>query len=171
MIQYQQSVQDKFGQDLFQDQFERDLFLQMRLGKAGQTIKMLKLKEKLMQMSLLQDLLVELVLHYLLWEEELQEQSNHRVCQSSSMWRFLTVKDPSLVKDEWECKDNHDRGMERVDHLSSCETRVWGKSLWRTALLEGWPWIMILILGTSSELELEERSWRTVSVSCHLLSW
>ena len=66
MIQYQQSVQDKFGQDLFQDQFERDLFLQMRLGKAGQTIKMLKLKEKLMQMSLLQDLLVELVLHYLL---------------------------------------------------------------------------------------------------------
>ena len=147
----------------------------MRLGNAGQTIKMLKLREKLMQISLLQDLLVELVLlkllHYLLWEEELQEQSNHRVCQSSSMWRFLTVKDPSLVKDEWECKDNHDRGMERVDHLSSCETRVWGKSLWRTALLEGWPWIMILILGTSSERELEERSWRTVSVSCHLLSW
>ena len=71
MIQYQQSVQDKFGQDLFQDQFERDLFLQMRLGKAGQAMKMLKLMEKLMQMSLLQDLLVDLVLlklsHYLLW--------------------------------------------------------------------------------------------------------
>ena len=42
----------------------------MRLGNAGQTIKMLKLREKLMQISLLQDLLVELVLlkllHYLL---------------------------------------------------------------------------------------------------------
>ena len=70
MILYQQSVQDKFGQDVVQDQFERDLFLQMRLGKAGQTMKMLKLMEKLVQMSLLQDLLVELVmlklLHYLL---------------------------------------------------------------------------------------------------------
>ena len=165
MIQYQQSVQDKFGQDLFQDQFERDLFLQMRLGKAGQTIKMLKLKEKLMQMSLLQDLLVELVLHYLLWEEELQEQSNNRVCQSSSKWRYLTVKDPSLVKDEWECKDNHDRGVEGVEHLSSCETRVCGEQLyWVMARLEGWPWMMILLLGSFSQLELEEMSGRTVSV-------
>lgn len=60
----------------------------------------------------------------------------------------------------------------------SCETRLRGKSLWRTASLgggeaggEGWPWMMILILGTSSELELEEGSGQTVSVSCHLLSW
>ena len=43
----------------------------MRLGEAGQTVKMLKLTEKkLMQMTLLQDLFVELVLlkllHFLL---------------------------------------------------------------------------------------------------------
>ena len=37
--------------------------------------------------------------------------------------------------------------------------------------VEGWPWMMILILGTSSILELEEGSGRTISESCHLLSW
>ena len=50
MTQYQQSI----------------LCLQLRLRKAGETMQMFKLMEKLMQMSLLQDLLVELVLHYLL---------------------------------------------------------------------------------------------------------
>jgi hypothetical protein len=33
MIQYQQSVQEKFGQD----QFEQDLLLHLMLGKDGQT--------------------------------------------------------------------------------------------------------------------------------------
>ena len=67
MTQYQKSDQDKF---VVQDQLKQGLFLQMRLGKAGHAMKILKLMEKLMQMSLLQDLLVELVLlkllHYLL---------------------------------------------------------------------------------------------------------
>ena len=48
MTQYQKSDQDKF---VVQDQLKQGLFLQMRLGKAGQAMKILKLMEKLMQMS------------------------------------------------------------------------------------------------------------------------
>jgi hypothetical protein len=46
------------------------------------------------------------------------------------------------------------------------EGRVCGNQLyWVMAR----PWMMILILGDSSELELEEGSGHTVSVSYHLL--
>ena len=48
MTQYQKSDQDKF---VVQDQLKQGLFLQMRLGKAGHAMKILKLMEKLMQMS------------------------------------------------------------------------------------------------------------------------
>ena len=46
------------------------------------------------------------------------------------------------------------------------EGRVCGEQLyWVMVRLEGWPWMMILILGTSSGLELEEGSGRTGLVS------
>ena len=75
------------------------------------------------------------------------------------------------------CKDNLDRGVERVEHLSRCEIRVCGEQLyWVMARLEGWSWILILVLGSFSQLELEERSGRGGeergrAVSCHLHSW
>ena len=48
MTQCQKSDQDKF---VVQDQLKQGLFLQMRLEKGGHAMKILKLMEKLMQMS------------------------------------------------------------------------------------------------------------------------
>lgn len=42
--------------------------------------------------------------------------------EECSKWRYLAMKDPSLVEDDWECKDNPDQRF-RVEQLSSGGTR------------------------------------------------